>query len=288
MKGILFPLSVLFGTVLPLSAQLVIEEVPWGADAYGYVSDRFGSSVSTGTFNFPSDGGGAGIYSDSASLTETRGSISSSVVLNNAGGISVPEIHTYAATANSNSVANAAATGIEGYTYTGSTPKMVSLDVSLSGSYSNMDNDYAGNFARVSVWSDEVLVAMSSTELFSASALALPGFFFSTDTGAYLEYGFLRYDQLDLEMNGIGTDDVTSGTLSWMMNPGDTVYLHAQGNSTAYGPNSVADASHTLTMSFQDSTGLVALSGGITVPEPGPAAIGALGVAVFLILRRRH
>lgn len=284
MKMALLPSVWLLAFSLPALSQI---EIPaWGAEAYGFVANRpfgAGSSTSNGPFSFTEASGGAGFYSDSADLTEARGSISSSVILTSAGGISIPEIHTYAATTSTSSAASSAV-GVEGYLYSGSVTKEFALDVVLTGSFANLDTDFAGNFANISIWSEESgIVAQSSSLAFAAVESS---FFFSTSTGNYYEFGFTELDSIALEMNGIADDDVVSGRLSWTMNPGETVYLHAQGTSRAYGPGSVADASHTLSMSFVDSTGLTSLSGGV-VPEPGPGSMGALGLGILLILRRR-
>ncbi|MEO0448450.1 MAG: hypothetical protein AAF191_20495, partial [Verrucomicrobiota bacterium] len=75
----------------------------------------------------------------------------------------------------------------------------------------------------------------------------------------------------------------------WIMNPGDTVYLFAAATSRAYGPNSIADGSSTLTMSFggpNGSNGLTALS---TTPIPEPSAFTlALLAMIPLVSRRRR
>lgn len=261
-------------------AQISIEPA-WGSQSFASVADRRFTSTSTNFNSAPSDGG-AGFLTSATGLTESRGSSSGLSVLDGSNGISVPLIRTFASTNNGNWAAFGSSVTVEGYTYNGTSPATFNLDANLTGSVSNMDNDSAGNFATLSIWTPN----FGGFPPIANRALSLDdGFFFSTDEGSYLEFGFNRLDTLSLEQNGLNDDDVLSGTLTWDMNPGDTVYLWANGRSAVYGPNSIADARNTLTTSFQNSTGLTSLSGGIVIPEPSTALLGLLG---FVALFRRQ
>lgn len=251
------------------TAQLTIQ--PWGSESSASVADRRFTSSST-NFNFAPTQGGEGELTSSNRLVEARGESYGYSALDSSSGLSVPLIRTFASTNSGNSAAFGSSVAIEGYTYSGAAPATLSLDASLSGSFLNMDNNFAGNFAALSIW--------QSSSPFAGD------FFFSTDEGTYLEFGFNNLAQLSLSQNGIGTDDLLAGTMSWNVQPGETFYLFARGLSRVYGPNSTADARNTLTMSFQDSTGLSSLSGGIVIPEPSVALLGLLGGLV--ILRRRR
>lgn len=267
--------TTLLGVSLALSATGLAQlsfEPSWGSQSFGSIGDRRFTSTSTNVNFAPSDGG-AGSLTSSTSLTEPRGTASSSGTLDASDGLSSPLIRTFATTGPSNSTANGSAVVIEGYTYNGAGPATFNLDANLSGSFSNIDIDSAGNFATLSIWTPE-------------SDFGFGGdFFFSTGEGSYFEFGFNQLDTLRLEQNGIGTDDLLSGTLTWEMNPGDTVYLWASGRSQVFGPNSTADARNTLTTSFQDTTGLLSLSGGV-IPEPSVSLLSLLG-ALALTRRKR-
>lgn len=251
------------------AAQLSIR--PWGSESSASVADRRFTSSAT-NFNFAPTQGGAGQLTSSNSLAEPRGEAYGSSALDASNGISVPLVRTFASTNGGNSAAFGSSVAIEGYTYSGAAPAIFSLDANLSGSVVNPDNNFAGNFAGLSIW--------------QASSPFAGEFFFSTDEGAYLELGFNNLAQLNLSQNGIGTDDLLAGTMSWEMQPGETVYLFARGLSRVFGPNSIADARNTLTMSFQDSTGLTSLSGGTVIPEPSGALLALLGGLVMLRRRR--
>ncbi|MGJ8726748.1 MAG: hypothetical protein ACSHYB_19545 [Roseibacillus sp.] len=273
----------LLGVSLALSATGLTQvslDPSWGSLSSASLADRRFSSTST-NFNFAPSVGGAGSLTSSNFLTESRGTASSFGSLDASDGLSVPVIRTFATTGPSNSAARGSSVVIEGYTYDGVGTASFNLDANLTGSFSNMDNDFAGNFATLSIWSpgDGFF-----PPIVGRAAAPDDDFFFSTDEGSYLEFGFNRLDTLRLEQNGIGTDDVLSGTLSWNMEPGDTVYLWVSGRSQVYGPNSTADARNTLTTSFQNAAGLTSLSGGI--PEPSTTLLGLLGV--FALARRKR
>lgn len=261
-------------------AQVTIDP-SWGSRSSASVADRRFTATSTNFNSAPSDGGG-GSLSSFSSLTETRGSSSGFSILDASNGLSVPLLRTFASTNNGNWAAFGSSVAIEGYTYNGTETATFNLDAALTGSVVNMDNDFAGNFATLSIWTPQ---GGFDSPILARSTVVDDNFFFSTDEGSYLEFGFNRLDTLRLEQNGIGTDDLLSGTLSWSMEPGETVYLWASARSTVFGPSSTADARNTLTTSFQDATGLTSLSGGV-IPEPSTALLGLLGVFA-LALRKR-
>lgn len=261
-----------FSLISISSAQVGLD--PWGSQSSTAVGDRLfgpGSTVST-NHSFGPEGGGAGVLTSQSSFSEARGSSFGFSALDSTSGISVPTLKTYASTNGFDAYAAGGSVTVEGYLYTGPSTRTFNLDVDLTGTVSNMDNNFSGNFAVFSLWSEAIVGG--------------DPFFFSTDAGSYLEFGFDNLDTLRLEQNGLNGDDVASGTLVWQMDPGDVVYLHANAFSRVYGPNSTADARNTVTSSFQDPTGLVSLSGGTSIPEPSTSLLGFLGV--FALLRRKR
>lgn len=271
-------------------SQLTLEP-PWGSESFASVADRRFTATST-NFNFAPSDGGAGSLSSSTALSEIRGASSGLSVLDSSNGISVPLVRTFATTGPSNSAARGSSVVVEGYTYNGAAAATFSLDATLTGTYSNLDNDFAGNFARLSVWTPDSIFGPPILQAFDPNTPPPDpgnpiddGFFFSTDEGSYLEFGFTRLDSLRLEQNGIGDDDLLSGTLQWSMEPGDTVYLWTSASSQVYGPDSTADARNTLMTSFQNSAGLTSLSGGV-IPEPSTLSLGILGL--FALARRKR
>ena len=263
------------------TAQVTIVEEPWGSQSSASLADRRFTSTST-NFNFAPSDGGPGSFTSSTELTESRGSASGFSILDGSDGISVPLIRTFATTGNSNSAARGSSVAIEGYTYNGPGTASFSLDAALTGTVANMDNDFAGNFGTLSIWRPG---GGFGPPVLNGNNAPDDGFFFSTDEGSYFEFGFEQLDTLRLEQNGIGDDDLLAGTLTWSMESGDTVYLWASGRSQTFGPNSTADARNTLVTSFQDSTGLTSLSGGV-IPEPSVVLLGLMGA--FSLIRRRR
>lgn len=256
------------------TAQFTIPD--FGSETFTSTADRaFGPGTSTTTnFTFGPNNGGAGFYNSSSNFVESRGTASSesSLVIN--GGISVPLLRTFAATNNGEFSASGSAVALEGYLYEGTAPQAFSLDVSLTGTTSNLDTDFAGNFAELSLWS-------------GSSFFGGDSFIYQDSAANYFEFGFDLIDVIDLEQNGLNNDDVLSGTLNWTMNPGDTVYLHSFARSVVYGPNATANALSTLTTSFSSPiTGLTAVSGNV-VPEPTAALLSLLATATLLRRGRR-
>ena len=144
-------------TTLSLTATIYSQSTPpWGSESFTSVADRRFTSTTTNS-SFGTTNGGAGFHTSESSFSEARGSSYGYSALDNRSGLSVPLLRTYAATNGFNSSARGGSTAIEGYTYSGSSIANFSLDVSLTGSFLNMDNDFAGNFATVSIWSTDSL-----------------------------------------------------------------------------------------------------------------------------------
>lgn len=246
----------------------------WGSESFASTAIRaFGPGTSSTTsFASAPANGGEGFISSSNAFSDSRGNATSSSILDASSGISIPELRTYAATNNGEFAATGSAVGLEGYTYTGTLPQGFTLDFTLSGSYSNIDTDFGGNFAEITLWSGEAFFGDE--------------FIYQSSAANYFEFGFPLLDSLNLEQNGLNGDDVLTGSLSWIMQPGDTVYLHVTAESRAYGPNSVADASSTLTGSFSGANGFSGLSSA-SIPEPSTGLLALLASAAVASRRRR-
>ena len=162
---------------------------------------------------------------------------------------------------------------VEGYIYSGVGTATFNLNATLSGAFSgfNLDNgDLAENFATLSVFGPG-----------SVDMEPIENFFFSDDENEYLESGFNRLSTLNLAQN-TNTDSVLSDTLSWDMEPGDTVYSWTASRSQAFADGTTsASAEHTLLTSFQN--GAIGLA---RVPEPSVSLFGLL--SVFVLSHRKR
>jgi len=251
------------------SAQISFSS--WGADAYGSIANRSGTSSATSPWNYPDDfTGGEGFASDYATAVEERGTFSSETALLPDLG-SFIEIGTYAETY-LNAYAQGAANAVEVFTYTGGSTATFSLDVNLSGSLVNSTNDpsdFAGNFADVYVIFEDLG--------FYESVIYGQGETWTTDTFAELEQ----------------SDPLThlSETLTFDIDPRDSFTVYAVGYSRMFGENGIADASSTLTVGFSGGPieALERSSGDLSaIPEPSALAalLGLMGLVA--ILRRRR
>ncbi|MFK7894609.1 MAG: PEP-CTERM sorting domain-containing protein [Myxococcota bacterium] len=226
----------------------------YGANASASVADC--PSFCT-NFNFAPIGGGQGITSDSASVSEARGNSAAFAALDLSSGLSMPLLRAEAFVLNSGGGAFASAFAVEAYTYTGTGTQTFNLDIDLDGEIF----DPTPADGETSIVADIYIF-----EEF--------GFQFISDLGTLLfESGATEVTSTRLELSATGT---TSGSLSFDLAAGESIYLWTLLDVDAERDMSYADAFSTLTTNFQDNTGLVAAS---PIPEPGTAMLIGFGLA---------
>jgi len=235
----------------------------WGTEVL--TSTRLGTIV-----NFGPNAGGRLVDYAYSSINNTTGNGQAEVTLAADGSINIPTLKAEAYSTSSGQ-AQARATGIEGYTYTGAAAKTFTLTSTLTADVSDPEDGFTGVEADVVVFQAE-------------------GFEFFTDLPTLIfELGATPVDDIELSVDDTEMNALRMGQLTFTLEPGESVYLFAQlfaqGRNQGY-----ADAFATLTNVFDDSTGLVAASDPtppiVPVPEPGVTILTLLSAAAML--RRRQ
>jgi hypothetical protein len=155
----------------------------------------------------------------------------------------------------------ASASAVQAYTFTGAVAQTFTLVVTLDAFLLGQDNSVLGS------------VAAFGEDFLDGTVSDGPGTFLTNPIS------------FSLSQSGSSTK-----SLSFTLDPGDSVYLEASVLASARSTRgaSVADASNTMTMRFEDTTGLVVAR---PVPEAGTWAMfgaGLLLVAGFTSARRRQ
>ena len=207
-------------------------------------------------------------------LTNARGSASAAVTV--VGGLALPEI-TASAVSATNSLMVGQGLAVQGYEYTGLTPTTITLNVMLTGTVVNDDND-------------------ENTGLVSQAALIHEdsGFLFNDATS--LLFFILLNPNIALSSTAAGP--VTeSGSVDLDVDPGDIFYIGATLSAQAAGSNAQALSNNTLRMTFaipganpaQVLTPAATLSTGNarSVPSAPVLAMILCGVATLGIALRR-
>ena len=246
--------------------------VGWGAATTNSTasycpSNGLCSTQNNGDFAYNSDGG-QGQTSASSGET-TYGSSNAASTLS--GTSYTPTLKAYAE-ANDGGGAFALAMGVQGYTYSGAT-KTITLDLSLSATIDDGSEGRAEAFAKIAV-------------LFTNQL----GFY--TDFGtAVFENGVPSSDrvlsQSDLRITS--STDLNSHSLSFDVMDGDEFLIWAGLEAKAW-RGAEADAFSTLTMMFEDSTGLAATGTPVgvgAVPLPAGVWLFFTGIAAVAGLARR-
>jgi hypothetical protein len=175
------------------------------------------------------------------------------------------------ASSGSNTQAGAYAFGAQGYTYAGA-DTTITLDFNLHGSVSDNATGSADNFVDAYI---AVIVGNS---------LNWDPYF---GTLVYEDAPNLGYNVPGVQSLFItsGLDQNAPGSITFDVTNGMNFYVVASMN--ALSQNGYADASHTLTMNFNDDTGLTAASVS-TVPVPAAAWLFGSGlIGLFGVARRK-
>lgn len=273
-------------TRLALSAALVAVSFNAQAGSIGPPGEgpvdltQWGTSASTDTADCPSfctnfgaggSVGGQGDLSSSNQFSDGRGNARAEATLDASSGLSMPLMKAEAfVTGGGDSSAFGTAHAVEAYTYNGAAPKTFNLDIMLTG---QVFDPTPGD-------GDTDIVADISIYL-------APGYLFGFGRGTLIfELGVV---ELGREVVSLGAGDTSAiGTLSFMLNPGDSVFLDATLGADAERDLSFADSFSTLTTLFQDPGGLTSVSGGVVVPEPGTFSLVTLGLIGLARAGRRR
>jgi PEP-CTERM motif-containing protein len=174
----------------------------------------------------------------------------------------VLELPVLKALASSNStlgyLTTATADAVQAYTYTGAVPQTFTLNVMVDATLTGQDNRVIGG------------VAAYAEDYLSGTVIDGPG--------------TLLTNPVSFSLSFTGS---TTKSFSFLLDPGESVYLEAFLSATARstrGP-SVADAFNTMTMQFSDTAGLVVAE---AIPEPGSLPLFVAGVALVAGLMRRR
>jgi hypothetical protein len=260
--------GLVFGLLLfaPLATNAAIVN-GYGANASASTASNCPSYCTTaggGDFQYDSDGGEfsntAFAEENSYALGRAQSSLTGSTYL--------PELKVLASS-DVRRRGGATAFGVQGFTYGGATSTTITLDLNLHGSITDNLIGYTGNTLTA-----KVAVLLGSS------------------LNWYADFGTLVYEvagettqQAGVETLGLSTpgiDQSTSSFINFNINPGDDFYVVAQ--MAANGQNGIADAWNTLTLSFDDDTGLTATSVS-TVPIPsavwlfGSGLLGLIGIS---------
>jgi hypothetical protein len=221
------------------------------------------------TFAFGASGGGENQTTASSSISNVRGQAQAFAALDPSAGLSLPVLKAEAYSSNTGTgSAFATAFAVEGYTYLGGGSGDFTLDITLTGSVS-----------------DPTPADLDTTLTATVYVFAEDPFEFISDIGTLIfEYGAVALDSTVLSISGNETNGLRTGAVSFSLAPGESVYLFTRLSADAERELSFADAFSTLTVDFQDPTGLSAAS---TVPEPTTLLLTGAGLFALAARRRR-
>ncbi|MGB7325625.1 MAG: hypothetical protein WBD31_12195 [Rubripirellula sp.] len=167
--------------------------------------------------------------------------------------------------------AGASAFGAQGFTYSGTEAKLLTIDFQLDAS---VTGNAAGDLSPDNRASASIGVLRGGNGLFGSNIAFSSGF----GTYYYENFG----ERLGERSVGVTVPNGSSaGSLSFTVNPGDEFFVAASLNATTRA--GTVDAFNTFTSSFTDATGITA----IAVPEPTSAGVLAMASVVILLTKRR-
>ena len=244
------------GLVLPPPGGGPVDLTQFGAQAY---TDTASCPSFCTSFGAGGTVGGVGSTNVSNSFSDSRGNAAAQAILDPSSGLSLPILRAEAyVTGSGSSSAFGTAIAAEGYTYEGAAPKTFDLDITLTGEVFDPTPGDGDTDIEAQIY------------IFGAE-----GYEYGFDAATLIfELGVVDIASAGLSLAAGETSD--SFTLSFTLDPGQSVFLQATLGADAERDLSFADSFSTLTTSFQDPVGLVAAS---TVPEPGTFALVVLGLA---------
>lgn len=252
--------GLIFGLLLcmPMAANAVIVN-GYGAEASAGTASNcpsFCTSGGGGQFDSDSDGGEFSntAFAEVDSTYGALGRAQSSLT----GGTYLPELRALASS-DPGRRGSATAFAIQGYTYSGASSTTITLDLNLDGSITNNTN---GAYTRNVLRADVAVLLGSSLDWYADFGTLVYEVAGATTTRAGLETLFLTDPAINQE----------TGSITFDIDPGDDFYVVA--SMGASGQNGIADAWNTLTLNFDDDTGLTAAS---ISNVPLPAAVWLFG-----------
>ena len=216
-----------------------------------------------------------GEFATSASADIDNGTGTSSASVSFTGALFSPLLRASSESlAGSNNASDAIATAVQGWTYTGAGAQAYSIDLALSGTITEPDGRAEGS-----------IEGRAAVYLFDNASFGTNYSSFILEEVAGLGTLFDR-EQLFLT----SFLDLSSGTLDFIANPGDDIFVWMQ-LETKSERGAVVDATGTFEMSFASGdTALLeeTISTGTTEPVPLPASIWlfGIGIASLRIARR--
>lgn len=277
------PTSSTFG----VSGVTAVFNCPWNRDHTACNSSEFSHYNGT-TVHTPTQA--TSIASDARGTARASGEISASTFL--------PRLRAFASSSpaatgspgtpyGGSSRADANVWGVQGYTYTGSTPFVLTLTATLDSVFSRPDVDRQSNHS--GVWfslfdTAGYAFAYSLLDPATTSSELCPVIGWSPDfLGLQCGGTPAVYATGSAMLSDTGT---VSATLAYMLSPGQSFFVGAFLDASACCGVTV-DSSHTLEMRFNDASQLSSFAvPGARVPEPGTLLGVLLGLALLLACRR--
>lgn len=237
-------------------------------DLYG----DLGIATSAGTINCPSScfdvqyehyfgSDTSSSYNDSYGTAQSLGSLSGSDFL--------PDLKAYAQS-EGNNVASAQAWSAQGYNYSGTDTMTYTIDFNLHGSVTGN----AGLRADVAI-----LIGSEMIDLYD---------WIDFGTGYYEPYDDNERAGWESTWLSGGIDENSASSISFDLDAGDSFFVLS--NVEAWARGGTADALNTLTLNFEDSTGLQAVATvgstpSVEVPEPSSYALFLIALS-FMVRRK--
>lgn len=239
----------------------------YGAYADGWTGSNCPSYCTTaGGGQFVTDMNGAEFASSAAASVDSYALTQSSSQLTGSTYLPILKVKTSAGVGVAGS---AMAFGVQGFTYSGSGATTITLDINLHGS---VGIDTLGPYNHNSLSASVAVMIGSELDWYPS---------FATLVSEVATGDFVGSEGLSI---GSGTDVNTGTSITFDLDPGTDFYVIAAVN--AFSNNGYADGWNTLTMQFDDDSGLTAASMR-SVPEPSAFWLFGAGLVGFLGVHRR-